>query len=60
MSKSVGITCGIGTQLLLDDHPAVKRSGVAAPYDKIPCDALRKRFELEGIILVGKTLPLPK
>lgn len=56
MSKPVGITGGIATQLLLDGHPAVKRPGVVAPYDKVLCDALRERFEPESIMQVEKTL----
>lgn len=32
MSKSVGITCGIATQTLLDKHPAIAQPGVVAPY----------------------------
>ncbi|KAI1419214.1 saccharopine dehydrogenase [Xylaria sp. FL1777] len=56
MSKSVGITCGIATQLLLDGHPAIRKPGIVAPYNKDICDALRERFEPEGIKLFEKTL----
>ncbi|KAI1121870.1 Saccharopine dehydrogenase [Nemania abortiva] len=56
MSKSVGITCGIAAQLLIDGHTAVKKPGIVAPYNADICDALREKFELEGIKLVEKTL----
>ena len=51
MSRSVGITCGVATQLLLDGHPAIAKPGVVAPYTRDICDALRERFEPEGIKL---------
>ncbi|RYP32540.1 hypothetical protein DL767_005152 [Monosporascus sp. MG133] len=56
MSKSVGITCGVATQMLLDGHPAIAKPGVVAPYNRDICDALREKFEPEGIKLVEKTL----
>ncbi|KAH8719538.1 hypothetical protein GQ44DRAFT_751600 [Phaeosphaeriaceae sp. PMI808] len=34
MALSVGVTCGIATQLLLDGRPAVRRPGALAPYTK--------------------------
>jgi saccharopine dehydrogenase (NADP+, L-glutamate forming) len=34
MARSVGVTCGIATQLLLDGHPALCKPGVLAPYMK--------------------------
>ena len=56
MSKSVGVTCGVATQLLLDRHPALNISGVLAPYEKEICDPIRERIEREGIKMVEKTL----
>ncbi len=56
MSKSVGITCGISTQMLLDKHPAIAQPGVVAPYTKELCDALREKVETEGIKLIEKYL----
>ncbi|MCJ1268275.1 hypothetical protein MMC22_008162 [Lobaria immixta] len=34
MSKSVGVTCGIAAQLLLDGHPALSTPGIITPYKK--------------------------
>lgn len=56
MSKSVGVTCGIATQLLLDGHPAFDIPGVLAPYEKEICDPIRELLALEGIKMVEKTL----
>ncbi|KAL0933585.1 saccharopine dehydrogenase [Colletotrichum truncatum] len=56
MSKSVGITCGIATQLLLDGHPAIAKPGIVAPYTKELCDALRAKVEAENITLIEKVL----
>lgn len=54
MSRSVGVTCGIATQLLLDGHPSLATPGVLAPYTREICDALRAEVEAEGITLVEK------
>lgn len=54
MAKSVGVTCGIATQLLLDGHSALNRCGVLAPYTKDMCDPIRDLVEKEGIVLVEK------
>ena len=56
MSKSVGVTCGIATQLLLDGHPALNTPGVLAPYKKEICDPIRELVEREGIQIAEKTL----
>ena len=56
MSKSVGLTCGIATQLLLDGHSALNRPGMVAPYDKAICDPIRELLEREGIKVVEKIL----
>jgi saccharopine dehydrogenase (NADP+, L-glutamate forming) len=56
MSLSVGITCGIATQLLLNGHPALNTPGVHAPYSKEICDAIRVIVEQEGIKMVEKQI----
>lgn len=56
MSKSVGVTCGIAAQLLLDGHPALNTHGVLAPYKKEICDPIREKVELEGIVMVENIL----
>jgi saccharopine dehydrogenase (NADP+, L-glutamate forming) len=56
MSLSVGITCGIATQLLLDGLPALNIPGVLAPYKSEICDPIRQLLELEGIKMVEKQL----
>lgn len=56
MSKSVGVTCGIATRLLLDGHPALNVPGILAPYEKEICDPIRELLEREGINMVEKTL----
>ena len=52
MAKSVGVTCGIATQLLLDGHKAFNIPGVLAPYSKEMCDPIRNLLENEGIKMV--------
>lgn len=54
MALSVGATCGIATQLLLDGHPALSKPGVLAPYTREICDPLRDLVEKEGVVLVEK------
>lgn len=54
MSFSVGITCGIATQLLLDGYPALNSPGVLAPYQKEICDPIREIVQREGINMVEK------
>ena len=56
MSLSVGITCGIATQLLLDGHPALNTPGVLAPYKKEVCDPIRELVENEGVKMVEKRI----
>ena len=56
MSKSVGVTCGIATQLLLDGHPALNTAGVVVPYEEAICDPIRKLLEREGIKMLERTL----
>ena len=49
MQRSVGVTCGIATQFLLDGHPAFTKPGVQSPYEKAVCDPLRVSVEAEEI-----------
>ena len=56
MARSVGVTCGIGSQLVLDGHAAFSAPGVWAPYRQDICDPIRERLEREGIRMVEKTL----
>ena len=52
MALSVGVTCGIAAQLLLDGHPALRKLGVLAPYTKEMCDPIRALVEKEGVKMV--------
>ncbi|KAM0302575.1 hypothetical protein ACHAPM_004577 [Fusarium culmorum] len=54
MSKTVGLTCGIATQLLLNGDPAFNKPGVLAPYSREICEPIRTRVEAEGIKLIEK------
>ncbi|KAL8759823.1 MAG: hypothetical protein Q9199_000470 [Rusavskia elegans] len=54
MAKSVGVTCGIAAQLVLEGHEAFRTPGVVAPYRREMCDAIRELLEKEGITLVEK------
>ncbi|KAL8652648.1 MAG: hypothetical protein Q9210_002558 [Variospora velana] len=54
MAKSVGVTCGIAAQLVLDGHEAFRTPGVLAPYKKEICDPIRELLEKEGIKMVEK------
>ncbi|WQF88524.1 Putative saccharopine dehydrogenase, NADP binding domain, NAD(P)-binding domain superfamily [Colletotrichum destructivum] len=56
MARSVGVTCGIAAQLLLDGEPALNVRGVLAPYTAEICDPIRNKLEEEGIKLVEKTI----
>lgn len=56
MSLSVGVTCGIATQLMLDGHKAFNTPGVLAPYTTDLCDPIREKIEFEGVKMVEKTL----
>ncbi|RSM03786.1 hypothetical protein CEP52_007213 [Fusarium oligoseptatum] len=49
MSKSVGVTCGIATQLLLDGYAPLNEPGISAPYSREICDLIRVKVEEEGI-----------
>jgi saccharopine dehydrogenase (NADP+, L-glutamate forming) len=54
MPKSVGITCGIAQQMLLDGFAPFKQPGVLAPYTEEICAPFRAKLEAEGIKLVDK------
>ncbi|KAI9717763.1 MAG: hypothetical protein M1812_004492 [Candelaria pacifica] len=56
MSNSVGTTCGIATQLMMDGHPALSKPGVLAPYSVEMCDPIRALLEKEGIKMVDATV----
>ncbi|KAL9126860.1 MAG: hypothetical protein Q9217_004156 [Psora testacea] len=55
MALSVGVTCGIATQLMMDGHPALSKPGVLAPYKKEMCDPIRALVEKEGVKMVEAT-----
>ncbi|RYP46294.1 hypothetical protein DL768_007461 [Monosporascus sp. mg162] len=52
MSKLVGITCGVATQMVLDGHPAFAKPGVFGPYTEDICNPLRTKLLAEDIFLV--------
>jgi saccharopine dehydrogenase (NADP+, L-glutamate forming) len=52
MALSVGVTCRIATQLLLDNHPALRKPGVLAPYTTEICDPIRELVEKESVKMV--------
>lgn len=54
MALTVGLPCGIATQLVLDG--VFKTPGVYAPYTKEICDPIREILESEGLGLVEKVL----
>jgi saccharopine dehydrogenase (NADP+, L-glutamate forming) len=56
MALSVGVTCGVAAQLLLDGLPALNTPGILAPYTREICDPIREITEREGIKMVEKVL----
>jgi saccharopine dehydrogenase (NADP+, L-glutamate forming) len=52
MALSVGLTCGIATQLLIDRHPSLSKPRVLAPYTKGICNPTRELLEIEGVVMV--------
>ncbi|KAG5644355.1 hypothetical protein DXG03_008652 [Asterophora parasitica] len=54
MALTVGLPCGIATQLVLDG--VLNTPGVQAPYTKEICDPIREVLEREGLGLVEKVL----
>lgn len=56
MTLSVGATCGVATQFLLNGHPALNRPGILVPYIKEICDPIREGVAREDVELVEKVL----
>ncbi|TDL18496.1 saccharopine dehydrogenase [Rickenella mellea] len=54
MALTVGVPCGIATQLILDG--VLNKPGVHAPYSKDICDPIRKLVEAEGLGMVERVL----
>lgn len=54
MARTVGVPCGIATQLVLDG--ILKESGVHAPYSNNVAQLLRAELEKEGLGMVEKVL----
>ena len=54
MALTVGVPCGIATQLVLDG--VLNTPGVHAPYSKEICDPIRAILEREGLGLIEKAL----
>lgn len=54
MATTVGLPCGIATQLVLDG--VINTPGVLAPYTKEICDPIREVLESEGWGLVERVL----
>ncbi|KAF7322752.1 Saccharopine dehydrogenase [Mycena chlorophos] len=54
MALTVGLPCGIATQLVLDG--VLNTPGVHAPYSKEICDPIREKLESEGLGLVERVL----
>ena len=54
MALTVGVPCGIASQLVLDG--VLNTPGVHAPYSKEICDPIRVILEKEGLGLIEKAL----
>ncbi|KAJ7432883.1 saccharopine dehydrogenase [Mycena galericulata] len=54
MARTVGLPCGIATQLVLDG--VFGTPGVHAPYSKEFCDPIRQKLESEGLGLTERIL----
>ncbi|KAJ7273375.1 saccharopine dehydrogenase [Mycena rebaudengoi] len=54
MALTVGLPCGIATQLVLDG--VLTMPGVHAPYSKEICDPIREKLESEGLGLIERVL----
>lgn len=54
MALTVGLPCGIATQLVLDG--VINTPGVLAPYTKEICESIRAILEHEGLGLVERVL----
>jgi saccharopine dehydrogenase (NADP+, L-glutamate forming) len=56
MARTVGLTCGIATQLLLDGHGAIKKPGIWAPYDVEACEVIRDVLEGECVVMAERVI----
>lgn len=54
MALTVGVPCGIATQLVLDG--VINTPGVLQPYTKEICEPIRAILESEGLGLVERVL----
>ncbi|TFK49210.1 saccharopine dehydrogenase [Heliocybe sulcata] len=54
MARTVGVPCGIATQLVLDG--VLNQTGIQAPYTKEICDPIRALLEAEGLSMVERVL----
>jgi saccharopine dehydrogenase-like NADP-dependent oxidoreductase len=55
MARTVGVTCGIAAQLVLDDRlPAFRNSGIWAPYEMEMAEPIRAVLEKEGIRMIER------
>lgn len=54
MALTVGVPCGIATQLVLDG--VLSMAGVHAPYTKEICEPIRAKLESEGLGLIERVL----
>lgn len=56
MSLSVGVTCGIATQLMFHGWNAFITPEVLAPYSANIYNVIRNMLELEGVKMVENVL----
>ena len=54
MALTIGVPCGIATQMVLDG--TLSTPGILVLYTKEICDPLRERLEEEGISMVERVL----
>jgi saccharopine dehydrogenase-like NADP-dependent oxidoreductase len=54
MALTVGIPCGIATQLVLDG--IISTPGILVPYTKEICNPIRGQLEKEGITMIERVL----
>ncbi|KAJ1909381.1 saccharopine dehydrogenase (NADP+, L-glutamate-forming), partial [Tieghemiomyces parasiticus] len=54
MAKTVGVPCGIATQLILDGK--ITQTGVIAPMDPVINDPIMELLEKEGINVIEETI----
>ncbi|KAJ7695352.1 saccharopine dehydrogenase [Mycena rosella] len=54
MALTVGLPCGIATQLVLDG--VINTPGILAPYSKEICDPIRAKLESEGLGMTQEIL----